>query len=166
MIDVTNYPKIQIPGNHKNADLFCVWVIKTALKNKLSSRELNNMGLHKWWLLKNPYKGKPASDIYGFFVNINTDRPQMTTLNTATVFWNPISFNWGFWEKLFKTLKKKNYPKKGDTLECIPIDKNISFIVRQMVPTPFSAQDSRYLWNVMQANGWELVAQGETWSIR
>ena len=162
MIDVTNYPKIRIPPNHTDVDSFCVWVIKTALKTKLSSRELNNMGLHKWWLLKDHSKGRTTPDTYAFFVNISTDRPQMTPYNTATVFWNPVPFDWSVWEKVVRTLKKKNYPKTGDTLQCISVGENISFIVRQMTPTPFRAQDSRHLWNVMQARGWELVAQGET----
>ena len=80
------------------------------------------------------------------------------------VAWSPIPYNWNMWKKIIRTLKRTNYPQAGDTLQCISVGENISFILRQMIPTPFRAQDSRHLWNVMQSRGWELVAQGETHS--
>ena len=155
---------IKLPKGHQTPDDFCLWVIKTALKKKIVKRAFSQMGLHKWWLLRNYSNGSKTPEIYALFINIGTDRPQITEYNTAMVAWSPIPYNWNMWEKIIRTLKRNNYPQAGDTLQCVSVGENISFILRQMIPTPFRAQDSRHLWNVMQSRGWELVAQGETHS--
>lgn len=158
----TMITEISLPPKHQSPDTFCLWTIKTALKNKVAPRIINQMGLHKWWLLRNYSNGSKTPETYAFFVNINTDRPQITEFNTAMVAWSPIPFGWTLWDKVIRTLKRTNYPNRGDAIQIVSLNEHISFIVRHMSPMAFKSKDSRQLWNVMQANGWELVAQGET----
>ena len=153
---------ITIPPGHVSADDFCLWVVKTSLKGKVSPRAINQMGLHKWWLIRDFSKGANTPETYSFFVNINIDKPQISNLNTAVVAWSPVPFGWSLWERLKRTVKRTNYPTNGDVLQVIPLNEYMSCPLYHMKPTGYAAKDSRKLWDIMQNMGWVLVAQGET----
>lgn len=151
-----------MPPGYSSPDEFCRWVVKTALKRKITPRAINQMGLHKWWLMLDQSQGANTPECFAFFVNINTDRPQISRFNTALVCWNPTPFEWGWWERCIRTIKRTNYPATGDVLQVISLSEHMSCPLYQMKPVAYLANDSRKLWNVMQNMGWSLMAQGET----
>lgn len=153
---------IALPPKYQNPDELCLWVVKTALKNKLSPRAINQMGLHKWWLMLDRSKGANTPECFALFVNINTDRPPMSHLNTAIVCWSPIPFGWSLWERCKRKIKRADYPSRGDVLQVIPLSEHLSVPLYHMNPIAYPAKDSRKLWDIMQNMGWTLMAQGET----
>lgn len=155
--------EIKMPPRYSSPDEFCLWVVRTALKGKISPRAVNQLGLHKWWLMLDQSKGANTPECFAFFVNISTDRPQITHLNTALVCWNPVPFGWGVWERCKRTIKRTNYPVVGDVLQMIPLNEHMSCPLYQMKPIAYTAKDSRKLWDIMQNMGWTLMAQGETY---
>lgn len=156
------FDTIPIPPKHYSPDEFCRWVVKTSLKSLVGERIVNHMGIHKWWIMRDFSKGKTTPECYAFFVNIDVNRTPITDKTTAVVFWNPRPFSWGVTEKLFRFIKKTDYPRNGDILQTICLSEHIGYNLLQMTPKALRASDSRHLWNIMQASGWELVAQGET----
>ena len=156
--------QIKMPPGHSSPDEFCRWVISTALKEKIPRRAINQLGTHKWWLMVDKSKGTNTPECFALFVNIGVDRPQLTHLNTALVCWNPVPFGWGIWERFKRTIKRTNYPSRGDVLQTIPLCEYMSCSLYQMQPVAYRAKDSRRLWDVMQNIGWVLVAQGETYT--
>jgi len=153
---------IPLPPKFPDIDHFVWWTIKTPLRKKVPERAINEMGLHKWWIMRDYSRGVNSPETYVMFVNIDVNNPPICELNTAFVCWNPRSFGWGLWERCWRTLKKANYPKQGDLLQVIPLIEGMSFNLRQMVPIASKPEVSRRLWYNMQGIGWTLVAQGET----
>jgi hypothetical protein len=160
---------IPLPPNHLNVDKFCIWAIKNGLLQKKcpSARAMHEMGTHKWWIIRDYSCGKTTPEIYMMFININTDKPQLSVYNTAIVAWNPKPFSWGVWEKIWRMIKRINYPKIGDNLQVIPtnpgfIQGTAGITIKQLTPTVYPAQISRCIWNELEAKKWVLVAQGET----
>ena len=164
-----NGEEIPLPPKFLNIDKFCFWVIKTALQEKgcPSARAMHEMGTHKWWIIRDHSHGNNTPECYMMFVNINTDRPQLSQYNTATVAWTPKPFGWGFWERIWRTIRRTNYPRRKDNIQIIPVDPVFiggtgNITLKQLQPYAHFAQNSRKLWYELEAKGWTLVAQGET----
>lgn len=162
--------EIPIPPKFLNADQFCLWIIKEGLKSRRcpSFKAIREMGTHKWWIIRDYSHGANTPECYMMFINISTDRPQLSQYNTAVVAWTPKPFGWGFWERIWRTLKRTNYPKPGDTIQIIPsvdpvfIGGKSNITLKHLKPNAHIAQNSRMLWHELEAKGWTLVAQGET----
>lgn len=159
--------EMYIPLKFQDMNLFCQWVIKTALKPHLEPRVINNMGPHKWWILRDFSNGKLSPENYVMFVNINFQGVRISAYNTVIISWNPIPFRWGFWEKIYRKLKQSNYPKIGDILQIISVNggtkiKSVPFNLIQLTPEAYPSEWSRLVWNRMEEMGWTLVFQGET----
>ena len=163
-----NGEEIPLPPNFLNVDRFCLWSIKTGLRaNRCpSARAMHEMGTHKWWIIRDYSHGANTPECYMMFVNINTDRPQLSQYNTAVVAWTPKPFTWGFWEQIWRTIRRTNYPKRGDTIQIIPLEPiiggNATITLKHLEPHAHIAKNSRKLWHELEAKGWVLVAQGET----
>lgn len=154
---------IPFPPKHSNIDDFCLWTIKKALQSRRcpSSRAIQEMGTHKWWIMRDYSHGAFTPETYVMFININIDRPQLSQYNTAMVGWSPKPFKWGIWERCWRTLRRSNYPKAGDNLQVIPTNMT-GIVIKHLAPIAYPAQISRSMWYEMEAKGWVLVAQGET----
>lgn len=155
---------IAVPPPFVTPESFCLSTIISALK--LEKRIANNLGIHKWWLLRDYSAGKNSPEVYAFFIEIGIDRPALSVNNTAIICWSPKPFSWGFWERLLRRFKKSDYPRKGDTLQTITVPPFDPFTVKHMIPQAHTAQYLRALWNSMINSGWVLEAQNEVVSSR
>lgn len=152
---------IQCPPPHLTVDTFCQWSVQKGLG--LEKRVMSNLGMHKWWLLRDYSAGKNTPEVYAMFIEVGVDRPALSVNNTVIVGWSPKPFSWGIWERLTRKFKKSDYPRKGDTLQVVNTGTG-SFSLKQMQPLGCPSLHSRSLWQIMVDKGWVLIAQNETYS--